>query len=71
MNPMRDIPMGFGMALLQNEAANRAFQSLSPEQQQAVLQRTHTVSSKQEMRALVASLVPNSNAAGGEHDTLS
>lgn len=71
MNPMRDLPMGFGMALLQNEAANRAFQALSPEQQQAVLQRTHAVSSKQEMRALVASLVPQQTTTGGNYNEIS
>ena len=56
MDPMRDLPMGFGMALLQNEQATRAFYALSPAQQQAILEKTHAVSSKAEMQALVSSL---------------
>ena len=34
----------------------KQFESLSAAQQQAVIQRTHSVSSKQEMRQLVADL---------------
>lgn len=60
MDPMRDLPMGFGMALLQNEQATRAFYALSPAQQQEIIQRTHAISSKAEMRSLVDSLT-NSN----------
>lgn len=51
-----ELPMGFGMALAQNEAAMKQFESLSEAQKQAVIQRTHSVNSKQEMRQLVASL---------------
>lgn len=51
-----DLPMGFGMALAQNKAAMKQFDSLSEVQKQAIIQRTHSVSSKQEMRQLVASL---------------
>lgn len=51
-----DLPMCFGMALAQNEAAMKQFESLSEAQKQAVIQRTHSVSSKQEMRQLVADL---------------
>lgn len=60
MDPIRDLPMGFGMALLQNEQATRTFYALSPAQQQEIIQRTHTISSKSEMGALVDSLIhPN------------
>lgn len=38
-----DLPMGFGMALAQNEAAMKQFESLSAAQKQAVIQRTHSV----------------------------
>ena len=51
-----ELPMGFGMALAQNEAAMKQFESLSEAQKQAVIQRTHSINSKQEMRQLVASL---------------
>ena len=57
-----DLPMGFGMALAQNEAAMKQFESLSAAQKQAVIQRTHSVSSKHEMRQLVADLC-NRNGA--------
>ncbi len=60
MDPMQDLPMGFGMALLQDEQATRAFYALSPARQQEIIQRTHTISSKAEMRALVASLTDSS-----------
>lgn len=56
MDPMRDLPMGFGMALLQDAQAARAFDALPPARQQEIIQRTHAISSKAEMRALVASL---------------
>lgn len=56
MDPMRDLPMGFGMALLQNQRATQIFCSMPPAQRQALLDKTHTVSSKAEMQALVDSL---------------
>lgn len=57
MDPL-DLPMGFGMALLQNEQATRAFYALSPARQQALLAQTRAVSSKAEMQALVNTLLP-------------
>lgn len=51
-----ELPLGFGMALAQNEAAMHAFEAMTPEQKQAVIQKTHTVMSKAEMRRLVDSL---------------
>lgn len=51
-----ELPLGFGMALAQNEAAMHAFETMTPEQKQAVIQKTHTVMSKAEMRRLVDSL---------------
>lgn len=60
MDPMQDLPMGFGMALLQDEQATRAFYALSPAQQQEIIERTHSISSKAEMRSLVAGLTNSS-----------
>lgn len=54
----RELPLGFGMALAQNEAAMRQFEALSEAEKQAVIQRTHNVRSRQEMQQLVASLLP-------------
>ena len=57
-----DLLMGFSMALPQNEAAMKQFESLSEAEKQAVIQRTHSVTSKQEMRRLVASLCDQGGA---------
>lgn len=54
--------MGFGMALAQNEAAMKQFESLSETEKQAVLERTHSVRSKREMQMLVASLCDRNGA---------
>ena len=51
-----DIPMGLGMALAQNLDAMSYFTSLSPEQQQSIIEATHNIHSKQEMRSFVESL---------------
>ena len=53
---MKDIelPLGFGMALAQNEAAMQRFAALPEAEKQAVLQQAHAVGSKQEMQQLVA-----------------
>lgn len=51
-----ELPLGFGMALAQNEAAMKGFEALSETEKQAVIQRTHSVHSKQEMQRLVSSL---------------
>lgn len=54
-----ELPLGFGMALAQNEAAMAEFEALSEEEKKAVIQKTHSVSSKKEMHSLVDSLVKN------------
>lgn len=51
-----ELPLGFGMALAQNEAAMRRFEHMSEEEKQAVLDRVHKVRSKAEMRRLVSGL---------------
>lgn len=53
IDPMRDLPMGFGMALAQNPEAMNRFAMLSPEEQSKVVNGTHAVRSKQEMKAYV------------------
>ena len=54
-----EIPLGLGMALAENLPAMNHFASLSPTAQQQVIEHTHAVRSKQEMRAYVDSLVQN------------
>ncbi|MGM9594180.1 MAG: hypothetical protein ACI3U8_07480 [Candidatus Onthomonas sp.] len=51
-----ELPLGFGMALAQNEAAMQKFEGMTEAEKQAFLQRTHSVRSKAEMQQLVASL---------------
>lgn len=51
-----ELPLGFGMALAQNEAAMKKFESMTEPEKQAILQRTHSVNSKKEMQQLVSDL---------------
>ena len=51
-----ELPLGFGMALAQNQATMQKFASMSESEKQAVLQQAHNVRSKEEMRLLVSSL---------------
>lgn len=51
-----ELPMGFGMALAQNETAMQRFESLTEPQKQAVIAATHNVNSKREMQQLVRDL---------------
>ena len=53
INPMRDLPMGFGMALAQNPEAMARFSALSPEAKKRVVDGTHAIQSKREMAAYV------------------
>lgn len=52
-----ELPLGFGMALAQNEAAMSVFESLSDSEKKAIINKTHSVKSKSEMNALVNSLL--------------
>jgi hypothetical protein len=51
-----ELPLGFGMALAQNELAMQRFEALSEVEKQSVIRRTHSVTSKREMQQLVDSL---------------
>ena len=52
-----ELPLGFGMALAQNETAMSVFESLSKDEKKAIINKTHGVKSKSEMRSLVNSLL--------------
>lgn len=56
-----DLPVGFGMALMQNERAMAKFHSMSESERKAILEKTHGINSKAEMRRLVESLVDNTH----------
>lgn len=53
---LSELPMGLGMALAQNMRALVCFAAMTPEEQRAVINRTHTIHSKQEMRDYVAGI---------------
>lgn len=55
-----ELPLGFGMALAQNEATMQAFEAMSEAEKQAILRRTHSVRSKSEMQQLVSGLADHS-----------
>ena len=56
MDPLKELPLGFGMALVQNTAALERFGAMSPEQQQQIVAKTHNINSKSEMKAFVSSI---------------
>lgn len=58
-----ELPLGFGMALAQNENAMQRFEALSDAEKQAIIERTHNVGSKREMQQLVDSLTKNNAQA--------
>lgn len=49
-----ELPLGFGMALAQNETAMHKFESLPESEKLSLLQQVHNVHSKAEMRKLVS-----------------
>ena len=50
------VPIGFGMALAQNEAAMMRYGQLDEIEKQEILNKAHNVRSEKEMYSLVASL---------------
>ncbi|MGN1416891.1 MAG: hypothetical protein ACI4XF_08610 [Oscillospiraceae bacterium] len=48
-----EIPMGFGIALAMDPQAMRVFSSLPEDRQREIINGTHSVSSKAEMRQYV------------------
>lgn len=56
MDIMKELPMGFGMALVKNEQALQKFTQMTEPQKQDILAKTHQIESKAEMQALVNQL---------------
>ena len=52
----RDIPLGLGMALMQNAAAFFYFSGLDAEKQQKIIDNSHGIKSRDEMRSYVNSI---------------
>ena len=53
---LSSLPMGFGMALLQNKEARDAFDAMPMNQQTKILEGVHGIRSKSEMQQYVASI---------------
>lgn len=51
-----EVPIGFGMALAQNERAVNAYAMMTKEQKQAILEKAHAARSEKEMHQIVASI---------------
>lgn len=56
MDEKQELPLGFGMALAQNEAALERFAALSDAEKQAVIAGAHQVRSKPEMQQYVETI---------------
>lgn len=54
-----EVPIGFGMALAQNETAVNAYSMMTKQQKDAFLARAHNARSKQEMNRIVADIAAN------------
>lgn len=52
----KDLPIGFVMALAQNENALKSFEGMSDEQKQALVNKSRKINSKKEMHCFVESL---------------
>ena len=57
------LPIGFSMALAQNEAALNRFGTMTESEKQAILSRAHGARSEREMEQIVSSLV-----SGGQQE---
>ena len=51
-----EIPIGFNMALAQNDAAMRRYAILTKEEKRALLKRAHNARSEKEMTEIVAGI---------------
>lgn len=56
MNPLSDLPLGFGMALAQHPEAMKRFSNMSDSEKSEILSQVHNISSKKEMQSFVAKL---------------
>lgn len=50
------VPIGFGMALAQNEKAVNAYAMMTREQKNAILARAHSARSEKEMQQIVSGI---------------
>ncbi len=57
IDPLKELPLGLGMALAKNVEAMNRFSAMSKQQQQQIIEHTKVINSKQEMQQYVNSLV--------------
>lgn len=57
------LPVGFGMALAMNEAAMQGYAGLSEAEKEEIIMKCKDAGSKEEMRKIVDSLVPEGNVS--------
>ncbi len=50
------LPLGLGMALVQNERAMKQFEALNDQQKQTVINKARKINSKEEMQGFVSYL---------------
>lgn len=55
-----EVPIGFGMALAQNEKALNAYAMMTKEQKNAILAKAHNARSENEMERIVSSIAADS-----------
>lgn len=58
---LREVPMGFGFALIKNEAAMRRYSELTESEKEEILMKCKDAKSKREMQKIVDALVPDKN----------
>ena len=59
MNPFGDLPLGFGMALMQHPEAMEKFANMEDNKQKEIILQTHNIKSKKEMQSFVSNLADN------------
>ena len=64
MTEKGNVPLGFAMALAQDERVMRRYGALTEPERQAVMQKVHAVRSKREMQQLVSKLAEGQNESG-------
>lgn len=55
-----EVPIGFGMALAQNEKAMNAYAMMTKEQKNAILAKAHNARSENEMERIVSGIAADS-----------
>ncbi len=58
---LRELPMGFGMALAMNEPAMKGYAGLTESEKEHLILRCRDAKTKEEMQRIVDSLVPDTD----------